>query len=73
MSEKIYIGIDDKRIEAKAEVLEQILKNQAKYKAEQKRIEAEMQAKQAKLESAKAKLAALGLDEEEVAAIVGGI
>jgi hypothetical protein len=36
-------------------------------------LEAEMQAKQAKLESAKAKLAALGLDEEEVAAIVGGI
>jgi len=35
--------------------------------------EAEAQAKQAKLDSAKAKLAALGLDEEEVAAIVGGI
>jgi hypothetical protein len=34
---------------------------------------AEAQAKQAKLDSAKAKLAALGLDEEEVAAIVGGI
>jgi transposase-like protein len=30
-------------------------------------------AKQAKLESAKAKLAALGLDEEEVQAIIGGI
>ena len=35
--------------------------------------EAEAQAKQAKLDSAKAKLAALGLDEEEVVAIVGGI
>jgi len=35
--------------------------------------EAEAQAKQAKLESAKAKLAALGLDEEEVSAIIGGI
>jgi hypothetical protein len=34
---------------------------------------AEAQAKQAKLDSAKAKLAALGLDEEEIAAIVGGI
>ena len=33
----------------------------------------EAQAKQAKLDSAKAKLAALGLDEEEIAAIVGGI
>ena len=73
MSEKIYIGIDNKRIEAKGEVLEQILKDRAEAEAEQSRIEAEMQAKQAKLESAKAKLAALGLDEEEVAAIVGGI
>jgi transposase-like protein len=35
--------------------------------------EAEAQAKQAKLESAKAKLTALGLDEEEVSAIIGGI
>jgi hypothetical protein len=33
--------------------------------------EAEAQVKQAKLDSAKAKLAALGLDEEEVKAIVG--
>jgi hypothetical protein len=35
--------------------------------------EAEAQAKQAKLDSAKAKLAALGLDEEEVQAIIGRI
>jgi len=34
--------------------------------------EAEAEAKQAKLDSAKAKLAALGLDEEEVNAIIGG-
>jgi multidrug resistance efflux pump len=73
MNEKIYIGIDDKRIEAKGEVLEQILKDQAEAQAQQRLIEAEAQAKQAKLESAKAKLAALGLDEEEIAAIVGGI
>jgi ribosomal protein L9 len=73
MSDKVYIGIDDKRIEAKGEVLEQILKDRADFEAEQKRIEAEAQAKQAKLESAKAKLAALGLDEEEVQAIIGGI
>jgi transposase-like protein len=32
--------------------------------------EAEAQAKQAKLDSAKAKLAALGLDEEEVTALI---
>jgi len=29
MTNKIYIGIDDKRIEAKGEVLEQILKDQS--------------------------------------------
>jgi hypothetical protein len=50
---------------------------EAEVQAEMIRLEqaqkAEAQAKQAKLESAKAKLAALGLDEEEVAAIVGGI
>ena len=73
MSDKIYVQINDKKQEAKGEVLEQILKDQAEYQAQQRLIEAENQAKQAKLESAKAKLAALGLDEEEVAAIVGGI
>jgi ribosomal protein L9 len=72
-SEAIYIQVDGKRTEAKNEVLEQILKDRAEFEAEQARIEAEAQAKQAKLDSAKAKLAALGLDEEEVAAIVGGI
>jgi hypothetical protein len=50
---------------------------EAEVQAEMVRLEAaqkaEAKAKQAKLESAKAKLAALGLDEEEVAAIVGGI
>lgn len=71
--EKIFIGIDDKRIEAKGELLEQILKDQAESAERASLFEAETKAKQAKLESAKAKLAALGLDEEEIAAIVGGI
>ena len=73
MSDKIYIGIDDKRIEAKGEQLDYILQTQAEAQETQRLEEAEAQAKQAKLESAKAKLAALGLDEEEIAAIVGGI
>ena len=73
MSEKIYYGEDGKRFEAKGERLEYILQTQAEGLRAQRLIEAEAQAKQAKLESAKAKLAALGLDEEEVAAIVGGI
>jgi type VI protein secretion system component Hcp len=73
MSDKIYIGIDDKRIEAKGEQLDYILQSQAEAQEQARLIKAEAQAKQAKLDSAKAKLAALGLDEEEVAAIVGGI
>jgi cell division septation protein DedD len=73
MSDKIYIGIDDKRIELKGKELEAFLEQQNKDQDEQRLLQAEAQAKQAKLDSAKAKLAALGLDEEEVAAIVGGI
>jgi hypothetical protein len=77
MTDKIYVGIDGKRVELKGAELEAFLEQRAKDQAEaaerESRIEAEMQAKKAKLESAKAKLAALGLDEEEVAAIVGGI
>jgi hypothetical protein len=49
-----------------AEVQAEMIRLEAAQKAEE-------EAKQAKLDSAKAKLAALGLDEEEVAAIVGGI
>jgi regulator of protease activity HflC (stomatin/prohibitin superfamily) len=71
MSEKIYIGIDDKRIEAKGEVLEQILKDQAEYEAQQRLIEAEQTAKAEAKASAMAKLAALGLSDEEVQAIIG--
>jgi Na+-translocating ferredoxin:NAD+ oxidoreductase RnfG subunit len=73
MTDKIYIQIGDKKQEAKGEALEQILKDQTEAEERARLLKAEMQAKQAKLDSAKAKLAALGLDEEEVAAIVGGI
>ena len=71
MSDKIYIGIDNKRIEAKGEVLENLLQAQAEAQAEQSRIEAEQQAKEATKESALAKLAALGLTEDEAKAIMG--
>ena len=73
MSEKIYYGDETGRHEAKGKTLDYILSWQADAQESQKLFEAEALAKQAKLESAKAKLAALGLDEEEVAAIVGGI
>jgi len=70
MADKIYIGIDNKRIEAKGEVLENLLQAQAEAQAEQSRIEAEQQAKEATKQSAMDKLAALGLNEEEVAALI---
>jgi SOS response regulatory protein OraA/RecX len=71
MSEKIYIGIDNKRIEAKGEVLEQILKDQAEALEAQRLFEAETTAKAEAKASAMAKLAALGLSDEEVQAIIG--
>jgi regulator of protease activity HflC (stomatin/prohibitin superfamily) len=70
MTEKIYIGIDGKRVEAKGEVLEQILKDRAEYQAEQSRIEAETAAKAEARESAMAKLKKLGLTDDEIAALV---
>jgi hypothetical protein len=70
MSEKIYIGIQGKKIEAKGEVLEQILKDRAEAQAEASRIEAEQQAKEAARESAMAKLKALGLTDDEISALV---
>jgi septal ring factor EnvC (AmiA/AmiB activator) len=73
MTETIYVSEDGKRRKATAAELEQFEKDRLEAQERNGLLEAEMQAKQAKLESAKAKLAALGLDEEEVAAIVGGI
>lgn len=70
MADKIYIGIDDKRVEAKGAILEQILKDRAEYEAEQKRIEAEQTAKAEAKASALAKLTALGLNEAEVQALI---
>jgi DNA-binding NarL/FixJ family response regulator len=65
MSETIYIQIDNEKMEATGEVLEQILKDRAEAElAESARL-----AKIAARESALAKLAALGLTEEEIAAL----
>lgn len=69
MTEKIYIGIDGRRIEAEGEVLEQILKDRAEYQAEQSRIEAEKKAKEEASNSAFLKLKNLGLTDSEIAAI----
>jgi hypothetical protein len=70
MSDKIYIGIDGKRIEAKGEVLEQILKDQAEYAEQQRLLEAEQLAKEEARKSAMDKLKKLGLTDDEIAALV---
>jgi len=70
MTDKIYIGIDDKRVEAKGEVLEQILKDQAEAQEAQRLIEAEQTKKDADRASAMAKLSKLGLTDDEIASLI---
>ena len=70
MIDKIYVGIDDKKIELKGEKLEAFLEQQQKDQAEVSLLEAEQQAKAEAKASAMAKLAALGLNEEEVQALI---
>jgi hypothetical protein len=69
MSEKIYIGIDDKRIEAKGDKLDYILEAQSELKAGQSKIEAEQKAKQAAQISVISKLEALGFTKDEIASL----
>jgi len=70
MSDKIYIGIDGKRIEAKGEQLDYILQAQAEMQEAEKLFEAEQQAKEAARASAMNKLSALGLTDEEISALI---
>ena len=70
MANKVYKGIDNKRIEAKGEQLEYILQAQAEAQEQTRLLEAEQQAKEAARESAMSKLKALGLTDDEIAALV---
>lgn len=71
MSEKIYIGIDDKKIELKGKDLEAFLQQREKDQEEARLLEAEIEAKEQLKQSAIAKLAAIGLTEEEAKIIIG--
>lgn len=71
MSEKIYYSVNGVRKEAKGEKLNYILQAQKEMQEAERLLEAEQQAKQATLDSAIAKLAKLGLTEDEAKAIVG--
>ena len=74
MSDKIYIGVNDKKVELKGVELKAFLEQQAKDQAEaleaQRLIEAEQQAKEAARASAMDKLKKLGLTDEEIEALV---
>ena len=71
MTEKIYIGIDNERIEAKGEVLDQILKDRTEFEESSALIEADKLAKEAAKAKFKAALTGLGLTEEEAVILLG--
>jgi hypothetical protein len=68
-NEKIFIGIDNQKIEATGEILEQILLDRKEFEKEKKAREAEVKAKAEAKAVAQAKLAALGLTVEDLQAL----
>jgi hypothetical protein len=71
MSEQIFIQVDSERVELTGEALDAFLEQRAIDQAEFAAMQVEQDAKAAAKESAKAKLAALGLTEVEILALVG--
>lgn len=71
MTEKVYVFQNGKKIEAKGKELDYILSWQAELQAEENKIKAEQQAKEELKQSAIAKLAAIGLTEDEAKIIIG--
>lgn len=69
MSEKVFIQQENEVIEAKGETLDYILSWKAEAESTQATLQAEQDAKIAARQSALAKLAALGLTEEEIGAL----
>ena len=67
--EKIYVGIDNERVELTGAELTAFKAQRTKDTAELNARQAEADAKVAARESALAKLAALGLSAEEIAAL----
>ena len=70
-SNKIFYSDAGKQLEAKGIKLQEILQAQAEAQENQRLFEAEQTATAEAKASAMAKLAALGLSEEEVQAIIG--
>ena len=72
-SDKVFVGIDGKLVELIGSDKEAFLEQRAKDQAEAALLQAEQDAKTAAKESALTKLQALGLTEEEIKALIGGI
>jgi hypothetical protein len=70
---KITIGDGNQVIELEGEALDAFLEQRAQDQAESTARQAEQDAKAAAKESALTKLQALGLTEEEIKALIGGI
>ena len=74
MTDKIYIGIDSKRVELKGKDLEAFLEQREKDQAEEaervRLLEAETAKKEADRASAMAKLSKLGLTDDEIASLI---
>jgi hypothetical protein len=68
-TEKIYVGINDERIEATGELLEEVLQLQAESQAATLRHLNKAEAKATAKAAAQAKLAALGLTVEDLQAL----
>jgi hypothetical protein len=68
-TEKIFIGIDNERIELTGDELAAFMKDRAAIQAEIKAQKSEAKARTAARESALTKLAALGLTEKEIDAL----
>jgi hypothetical protein len=68
-TEKIYVGIDNERVELTGDDLTAFKAQRTKDQAEAAAHQAQMEAKAAARESALAKLADLGLTAEEIAAL----
>jgi tRNA threonylcarbamoyladenosine modification (KEOPS) complex Cgi121 subunit len=70
MTEIIYVGIDDKRLELKGSELESFLQKREQTKLQEMKTHAEIEEQKLAKASALAKLAALGLTDAEVAALI---
>jgi len=70
MSDKIYVQIGNKKVEAKGEVLEQIEKDRLQGEENARLIEAEQLKKEQDKDSAMAKLKKLGLTDDEISSLI---